>query len=102
MTITIELPDALKAVLFANGEEPARSVLGAVALEGFRSERLTESDVRQLLGFQTRMEVHEFLKRHGAFMHYTRDDLEHDTGVAVEVAGRIRSQRQAGSELPTE
>jgi hypothetical protein len=102
MTITVELPDALEALLFVNGQEPARAVLEAVALEGYRAERLTESDVRQLLGFETRMEVHEFLKEHAAFMHYTLEDLDHDTAVALEVAGRGRSQRQTASERPAE
>jgi len=102
MTITVELPDALEALLFADGQEPTRAVLEAVALEGYRAERLTESDVRQLLGFETRMDVHAFLKAHGAFMHYTSEDLEHDTAVALEVAGRVRNQREAGSVRPAE
>lgn len=102
MTITVELPDALEGLLFANGQEPARAVLEAIALEGYRAERLTESDVRQLLGFETRMEVHEFLKEHGAFMHYTLEDLHHDSTVALQVAQRVQSQRQAASKRPPE
>jgi len=102
MTIIVELPDALEATLFASGEEPARAMLEAVALEGYRAERLTESDVRQLLGFETRMEVHEFLKNHGAFMHYTLEDLDNDSAVALQVAQRVQSQRQAAGKRPAE
>jgi hypothetical protein len=102
MTITVELPDALQGLVFANGQEPARVVLEAIALEGYRAERLTESDVRRLLGFETRMEVHEFLKEHGAFMHYTLEDLRHDSTVALQVAQRVQSQRQVASKRPAE
>jgi hypothetical protein len=102
MTITVQLPDGVGSLLFANGQEPTRAVLEAIALEGFRSQRLTESDVRQLLGFETRMEVHDFLKEHEAFMHYTLEDLNHDGAVALQVAQRVQSQRQAGGAQPAE
>ena len=36
-------------------------------LEGYRSGILTESQVRRMLGFETRMEVNAFLKDHGIF-----------------------------------
>ena len=31
-----------------------------------------------MLGFQTRMEVHEFLKDSGVYVDYTEDDLQQD------------------------
>jgi Uncharacterised protein family (UPF0175) len=51
--------------------------------------------VRGLLGFETRMEVHAFLKEHGVFMHYTMEDLERDPAVALGVARRHRAQLDA-------
>ncbi len=86
MTLTVELPDKLEGVLFVNGQEPARAVLEAISLEGYRANRLTEWDVSQLLGFETRLEVHDFLKEHGASMHYTLDDLHQDGAAALLVA----------------
>jgi hypothetical protein len=74
------------------GKGPTRAVLEAMALEGYRADRLTEADLKELLGFE-RMEVHGFLKDHGAFMHYTPEDLDHDAAVAVEVARRHRIRR---------
>ena len=93
MTITVELPDSVGGILFAHGQEPMRAVLEALALEGYRTERLGEADIRRLLAFETRMEVHEFLKQHGVFMHYTPEDLDHDSRVAIEVAGRLQTDR---------
>ncbi len=93
MTITVEIPDALAGVLSAAGKDPARAVLEAMALEGYRTEQLTETDLKELLGFETRMEVHEFLKDHGVFLHYTLDDLEHDSAVAIDSARRYKQRR---------
>ena len=98
MTITVEIPDALQEVLFVNGQDPARSILEAIALEGYRAERLSEWQVQQLLGFEIRMEVHGFLKEHEAYMHYTMADFEQDCKVANEVAQKVQIQRQAASE----
>jgi hypothetical protein len=102
VTITVQVPDTVGSLLFGNGQEPAHAVLEAIALEGYRAQRLTESDVRQLLGFGTRMEVHEFLKEHSAFMHYTREDLVHDGSVALAVAQEVQNQRGARGPLPAE
>jgi hypothetical protein len=88
MTITVEIPEAFAGQLIPPGQDPARAALEAIALEGYRSDRLTEGDIRELLGFGTRMEVHGFLKEHAVFLHYTADDLEHDCEVARQVAHR--------------
>ena len=93
MTITIEIPEGLAGQLIAAGQDPARAALEAIALEGYRSDRLTEADIRELLGFDNHMEVHGFLKEHGAFLPYTDEDLEHDRGVASQVARRARAER---------
>ena len=68
----------------SEGKEPARVALEALALEGYRTERLSESAVRRMLGFQSRIQVHEFLKQHGVFLHYSVSDLEHDRVTAQE------------------
>ena len=102
MTITVEVPDALEDRIFANGQEPARAVLEAMALEGYRTERLTESDICKLLGYQTRMEVHAFLKEHKTYLHYTMEDLDHDIMAANQDAQKIQGQRQVASELSAE
>src|SRR6266567_9602780 len=93
MTITVEIPEELAGQLIAAGQDPARAALEAIALEGYRSDRLTEADIREMLGFETRMEVHGFLKEHGAFLHYTGEDLEHDLEMARQIAQRARAER---------
>ena len=47
------------------GTDLPRRVLEQVALEGFKSGQLTIAQARRLLGFETRMQVHDFLAAHG-------------------------------------
>src|SRR5689334_8471132 len=70
--VTIELPDDVAGELASrNGAELSRAVLEMVALEGYRSERLTHAEVMRLLGFEHRLQVDAFLKEHGVSLHYT-------------------------------
>ncbi len=78
MQVTLEIPDTVAAQITAAGREPARTALEAFALEGYRTKELSESEIRRMLGFETRMEVHAFLKEHGVYLHYSVADLDHD------------------------
>jgi hypothetical protein len=49
-----------------------------LALEEYRSERLSEGQVRRMLGFRTRMQVHTFLKAHNVYLNYSIRELEND------------------------
>lgn len=74
MPVTVSLPDEVLA-----DQDIARKVLEEVALEGFKSSKLTIAQVRRLLGFETRMEVHEFLSTHGVpWVNYSLSDAERE------------------------
>jgi Uncharacterised protein family (UPF0175) len=76
--ITLELPEDIAAHLAAKGDNLPRAALEAFALEAYRAQKLTTAQLRRLLGYETRTQVHAFLKQHGVYQHYTPDDLEHD------------------------
>jgi predicted HTH domain antitoxin len=79
MQVTLEIPDEMARRLAPNGQDPARTSLEAVAIEGYRSGALTASQTRRLLGFGTRYELDGFLKAHGVWEHaYGLEDLEDD------------------------
>ena len=63
---------------------PRRS-LEAIAVEGYRTGALTESQVRKLLGLDTRFQVHALLKEHHVPLQYTRADIEGDLHVQREL-----------------
>jgi len=90
MTVTVEIPEDLAGMIATGNAGLSRAVLEAVTLEGYWTDRLSEEGVRRLMGFETRMEVHGFLKEHGVYLHYTVDDLEQDTTVARDVALRYK------------
>ena len=74
MQITLDVPDEIAEGL----EDLPRALLESFAVEGYRSGKLTEEQVRRILGYGTRMQVHGFLKEHGVYLNYGREDLEQD------------------------
>lgn len=76
--VTIALPDELSAALASPGQDLSRSAFEALALTAYRERKITAAQLRQLLGYETRMEVDAFLKRHGVELEYTHEDLERD------------------------
>jgi hypothetical protein len=78
MEVAIHLPDDIAHHLQEKwGQDIPRHVLESVALECFRERILGEAQLRRLLGFETRFEVHAFLKQHEVPF-YRLEDLEHD------------------------
>ncbi|ETX03154.1 MAG: hypothetical protein ETSY1_01020 [Candidatus Entotheonella factor] len=82
MKIAIELPDEIANALHEQWEDMPRGVLESIALEGYRCGALGDGQLRRLLGFETRFEVHAFLKEHDVPLNYGMEDLEHDREVA--------------------
>ena len=77
MEVSIQIPDPLvKRLQEQWGDLPGR-VLESVVLEGFRERILTTEELRQLLGFETKFDVHAFLKERDVPF-YTLEDLERD------------------------
>jgi predicted HTH domain antitoxin len=76
MEIAIHLPDDIVRVL--PWQDIPRHVLEHIALEGYQTGHLSEEQVRRLLGYSTRLEVHGFLKEHDVPLRYTLEDLEKD------------------------
>jgi hypothetical protein len=79
MTITLELPDDVAGELTSrNGADLQRALLEMVALEGYRSERLTHAGIMRLLGFEHRFQVDAFLKEHQVPTLGSMEELEED------------------------
>ena len=85
-TVSVNLPEDI-ATHLAIGQDLSRVILESLALEGYRDGRLSAGQVRRLLDFDTRMQVHAFLKTPGVFLHYGAEDLtrDRDAGDALSV-----------------
>ncbi len=77
MQITLELPEDIAEGLESKWKDLPRVALESLALEAYRSHALTASQLRRLLGFETRMQVDAFLKEHEVY-DYSVEDFEQD------------------------
>jgi hypothetical protein len=62
MEIKFELPEDIAQGLKA--KDLPRAALESLALEAYRSNALSAAQLRRLLGFETLMQVDDFLKEH--------------------------------------
>jgi len=77
MQVTVEIPDEFAGYIVPPGSDPARLVLENSVAEAYRNRRLTMEQVRQILGFATRMEVDPFLQKYEIY-DYTVEDFDND------------------------
>lgn len=77
MTITLELPEDVAEHLTQQGADVPRAALEGLAVEAYRAGQLTMEQVRRVLGYETRMQVDQFLQRHDV-AEYTLADLQSD------------------------
>ena len=97
MNLELQIPDDAARVLAAQYPNLSRAALEALALEGYRSMRLSEGQVREMLGFTSRMQVHALLKERGIHLHYSMADLEQDreSSRSLEEQGRTEGTTAA-------
>ncbi len=78
MELAVQIPDDLASRMSASGGDLSRRALEALAIEEFRSGRITKAELRRLLGFETRYQLDGFLKAHALYEDYTLQDLEQE------------------------
>ena len=74
--VEFEIPDEIAQAL--QSSDLSRSALEAIAIEGYRSEKLGRGQLQHLLGFTTPMQVDAFLKEHDVYLNYTIEDYTED------------------------
>ena len=85
MRVTIDLPDDITAALEGQWKDIPRQALEALAVEAYRTDALSENQVRRLLNFESRFQVHALLKEHRVPLKYTLADVENDLAVHREL-----------------
>jgi hypothetical protein len=75
---SVQIPEEMAIRMSASGGDLSRRALEALALEEFKSGRITKPELRQLLGFGTRYRLDGFLKSHDVYEDYTMEDFERD------------------------
>ena len=77
MPVVIELPSEIESQLTSAWGDLPRAALEALAVEGYRQEKLTRSQVGRLLSLNL-WQTEAFLKEREAYLHYDSDDFEAD------------------------
>lgn len=85
MNVVVSLPDSIARSIGRNERELEKQMLESLAVEGYRSEKLTAFQVGEMLGLKTRMQVDGFLKRHKIFIEYTKKEIEEQREILREL-----------------
>ncbi len=78
MTLTLQLPDRIGTLLHTAWDDLPRAALESLAVEGYRSSRLSCAQVGELLGHASRWESEDFLAAHGAWPATTVEEFQSD------------------------
>ena len=89
MKISLDLPDDVARQLAEDGQDLSRAALEALAIDAYRTDRITGHQLRELLDIPSRDDLDGFLKRHGVPLEYTIDDFEREG----ETSARLRQKR---------
>jgi hypothetical protein len=84
--ITIKIPEDIAGCLQEKCGDLSQYTIELLAIEGYRTRTLSITQVRRMLGFQTRIEVDAFFKQHGVYRDYSAADLDRD----IETLRRLR------------
>ena len=91
MTLSLTISsDAEETLRHAWGEGLDRAALEALAIEGFRSGKLSRFEVQSLLGLSDHRETEKWLGDRGVNLNYSSDDLTADRATLEKVLGPIR------------
>jgi hypothetical protein len=87
MQVTIDLPDEIALRLAEQCQDLSRRALESRALRWYRTGALTSPQLRELLGFETRMELDAFFRRAGVELAYSQEELARDMGALSALSG---------------
>lgn len=83
MNVAVELPEDIARRLAAEWDDLPRRALEAIAVEGYRTQALTQAEVGRILNLSWH-ETEAFLKERQAYLHYDESDLEQDRATLSE------------------
>jgi hypothetical protein len=78
MTITLEVPEQAEAALRGAWSDLPKAALESMAVEGYRTGKLSCAEVGTMLGHSARWESEDFLSAHRAWPGTTVEELESD------------------------
>lgn len=89
--IWLDLPDKAVSQLTEEGRDLSRTALEALAIDAYRTNRISAHQLCTLLEIPSRYELDGFLKQHGVPLEYSVDDFEREGATSA----RLWEKRQA-------
>ena len=94
MTITVDIPDEVAYQILLNDRDPSRQVLEDVAVEAYRTHRLTEHQLATILGLD-RYALDGFLKSREIWLEHNMDDLERERDLGLQLWQQRQGEQDA-------
>ena len=92
MQVTVEIPDQFLDSLIPAGADPARTLFEQSVAAAYRDGRIGPRSISLLLGFETRMQVDDFIHKHQVSGH-TAEELAKDLATMDQIrVGRKAEQ----------
>jgi predicted HTH domain antitoxin len=88
MVVLLNVPDDIGEKLEARWADLSKQALEALAAEAYREGILTAFEVQRTLGLSSRWDTDEVLKRAGALLDYSEDDLQQDIATYRRLSSR--------------
>ena len=93
MRIWLDLPDDAVAQLAEEDRDLSRAALEALAIDAYRTDRITAHQLCQLLEIPSRYDLGGFLKEHGVPLEYTIEDFEREGMTSERLLQKRESER---------
>jgi hypothetical protein len=93
--IWLDLPDAAIAQLAEEGRDLSRTALEALAIDAYRTNRITAHQLCTLLAIPSHYELDAFLKQHGVPLEYSIDDFEREGATSAQLWEKRQAERAA-------
>jgi predicted HTH domain antitoxin len=96
--IWLDLPDDAVGQLAENGQDLSRTALEALAIDAYRTNRITVHQLCQLLEIPSPYELDGFLKQHGVPLEYSIDDFDREGATSARLWEKRQAERATESD----
>jgi len=93
--IWLDLPDDVVEQLNGEGQDVSRTALEALAIDAYRTSRITAHQLCRVLRIPSRYELDGFLKHHGVPLEYSFDDFEDEAAASARLWQKRRDELES-------
>ncbi len=95
MRIWLDLPDSAVRQLADEGQDLSKAALEALAIDAYRTNRITAHQLCELLDMPSRYELDGFLKQHGVPLEYSLEDFDREAATSAWLREKREAERAA-------